>query len=294
MTTRFRQASLDVSDSIPRRLYEEAKGGSGWNPSNLDFTQDARDWEQLDGDLRVPTLALSVLGESSSQHMMAQAAPMLVALEKFTPLDAQLCFSSILFEKARQTEFYDLLLSDVLHLVGDPKRFEQPQFLGFFDNRLPRAFDQLNSDPSPERLAEVLSLYSVIADGVVTASATQMFARLLERLDRMPTTRNALQVQHDYAQRHVSFAVYLLASLVDQEPGVWQIVDDTLQGSFELAVGTIREFFERFSNTVVSRAEAVTHAVEQFSLCYERVEKGRHDRPHTFRSSAVPVSRHAP
>lgn len=37
-------------DSFPFRLYQKAKKFGIWNPADIDFTQDQKDWKQLNAE----------------------------------------------------------------------------------------------------------------------------------------------------------------------------------------------------------------------------------------------------
>ncbi len=263
------------SQSLPRRVYEEAKEAGNWNPSQLDFSADRIDWEQLDGEMRPPVLALAVMCCHGQQLQLHNINKIMMALEHRSTLDESLCLSSLVFDSARNLEFYAILLEDIIHLVGDPDRFLKPRYRQLVNERLPAVVEGLDGSSSTTELLEALTFIGPICRGVLGMTGLYVFESMLEQFDIMATTRRALQQQRRGFLRHNEFTTYIIGKLLRQSPELWSVVDEALQSSFEPAIGMVREFFDSFSNTIVPRAEAVTYAVEQFSLRYEQLELNR-------------------
>lgn len=275
-------------ESVPRRLYEQARDGGSWNPSQLDFSTDKSDWERLRGKQRLPVLAQAILGSNRLRVQWRNSSTLLMAVERRGRLDDSLCFSSLVSEAARHLEFYERLFEEVITVVGDPERFYQPQHQGFFRERLPAAIEQVRIEPDDDALIEAITLDGPLARGVLECTALYMFRRTLEELDIFPATQHGLQAQERTIERHLEFANFFIGHLLRQTPDSWDTVDEAMQSCFEPAVGIVREFYDRYSKTVVPRAEVVTYAVEQFSSRYEQLEVARKDRatPAPHRSTA--------
>ncbi|MFP4598105.1 MAG: hypothetical protein ACOC9W_01360 [Persicimonas sp.] len=263
------------SQSLPRRVYEEAKDAGNWNPSRLDFSADRIDWEQLDGEMRPPVLAVAVMCCHGQQIQLHNLNKIMMALEHRSTLDESLCLSSLVFDAARNLEFYGILFEDIIPLVGDPDRFLKPRYRQIIGERLPALVEGLDESSSATTLLEALTFSGPLCRGVLGLTGLYVFESTLVQFDIMPTTRLALQQQRRGFLRHNEFTTYLIGKLLRQSPSLWSVVDEVLQSSFEPAIGLVREFFDSFSKTVVSRAEAVTYAVEQFSLRYEQLELTR-------------------
>ena len=275
MIPRSSQTRTLRTNSLPMRLYEEAKAGGGWNPTHLDFSVDIAHWDGLQGEQRLPLLAMAVLGMHSLQTQMNASATLSVAVHRHGTIEESLCHSSLVYETARFIELYSLLLEDLFHLVGDPERFYDPRFQSFFCERLPKVVQRLQQSEEPRDLVEALTLDGPLGKGVLGTTACHMFAEMIARLDVMPTTLAALHDQRQAALRQTEFATFFIAKLVRQNPRLWEVVDETMNTGFEPAVGMVREFFDKYSVTHIARAEAVTFAVEQFSKCYERLEMAK-------------------
>jgi ribonucleotide reductase beta subunit family protein with ferritin-like domain len=254
-------------------LYEQAKDGAGWNPAHLDFSTDKAHWNRLQGEERVPVLALAVLGAHGLRRQWQTQSKLLVPIEHHGTIEESLCHSSHIFETARHVEFYQLLLNDIFQLVGDPKRFHSTRFSSFFGQQLPEACDKLPGDLDAQTLIEALTLTGPLSKGVLAATSRYVLGAMLERREIMPTTRTALRNLRQAAERHTEFETYFIGRLVQKNPALWEIVDETMHAGFEPAVGMVREFFDQFSPPQIARAEAVTFAVECFSKWYERLEK---------------------
>jgi ribonucleoside-diphosphate reductase beta chain len=264
------------TDSLPTKLYEQAKEDSDWNPSRLDFSTDRAHWDSLGGQDRLPILALSVLISHGLRIQYQVSSSLMAAVEQRGSIEESLCYSSIVFETAKHLELYGVLLEDVLYLVGDPERFHQKRFRSWMDTHMLDALERHRASNSDDTLVETLTLSGPIFKGVLANTSNVVFHRMLERLEIMPTIQSSLERQHRNLTRHTQFASYFIGQMVRRDPRLWEIADETMQSSFDLSVGMIREFHDRYDRNVVSRAEAVTYAVEQFSSNYEALELARH------------------
>ncbi|QDG54096.1 hypothetical protein FIV42_26150 [Persicimonas caeni] len=262
------------------RLYEEAKESGGWDPAQLDFSVDRAHWEQLPGADRLPIMALTVLSANGLRAQMHNSATLMMGVERHGSIEDSLCFSSLVFETARQIELYNLLIEDIFHLVGDPQRFTQTKFETFFDKRLPETVDQLRTSLAPSCLVEALTLSEALCKGVLSTTASHILHTTLERLDVMPTSRQAVHQRHLAAVRHTEFGTFFVGKLVRRDPSLWEVVDQTMNSGFEPVISVVREFFDKFTSTSMSRAEAVTYAVERFSRAYELLERAKDPGTH--------------
>jgi ribonucleoside-diphosphate reductase beta chain len=275
MITRTSTGQTLRTNSLPMRLYEKAKEGGGWNPSRLDFSADQAHWDSLKGQDRVPVLAIAVLSAHGLRSQMHNQARMLVPIERYGTIEESLCHSSHMFETARFVEFHNRLLEDLFHLVGDPQRFHLTRFRTFFGEHLPEVFDRLEVNADRRTLVEALTLTGPLGKGVLGATSSYMMSSMLQRLEIMPTTLSTIRAMRTAERRHTEFENFFISKLVEQDPTLWEVVDETMHAGFEPSIGMVREFFDKFTNTQIARAEAVTYAVERFSECYERLEKAK-------------------
>lgn len=270
------------TESTSRRLYQEIKTGESWNPARLDFSRDRTDWERLDGDRRLPVLAMAVLAANRARVHWHDSSTLLMAIERRCALDESLCYACLVQEKARHIEFFELLLGDVIPVVGDPKRFFQPHHRHFYSSRLPEVIDRLRTGFEDVDLVEALTLDGPLAEGVLQRATLYLFRRTLEDLEVLDTTQGALAHLEHNIDRHLQYVTHLIGQRLADSPSLWETVDEAMQSSFEPAVGIVRELYDRYSNLTVPRAEVVTFAVEQFSRRYEQLEGVRPHRRESF------------
>lgn len=261
--------------SLPMRLYEDAKHAGQWNPSQVDFSQDRADWESLEGKQRLPILALTVLAGTFLRAQMSHNAVMSVAISKHGSFEDNLCFSSIMAETARYAEVYTVAMQETIPLVGDPDRFFTPQFRDYFDPHLNDVYDRLSQAPEPRNLVETLTYYGPIGKNVLAGTGIHVLRSMLSGLDIMPQMRATLAREEEAVERHGRFSTHLVGNLVRQDRSRWTVVEETMNRSFEPTIGVYREFCERYTPPIITRAEAVTYAVEQFATSYERLEAER-------------------
>lgn len=279
MISRSSQTRTYLNDSLPVRLYEEAKEAGGWDPAQLDFSIDLEHWERLSGEDRLPIIALTVLSANGLRAQLRNSATLLMGVERHGTIEESLCYSSLVFETARQVELYRLLIEDIFHLVGNPDRFSQAKYQTFFDERLPETVEHLRKSLDPGILAEAMTMSGALCKGVLSTTASHILYTTLDRLDIMPTSRQAVYQRHLAAIRHTEFSTFFVGKLVRRDPSLWRVIDQTMNSGFEPVISVVREFFDKFTTRHLSRAEAVTYAVERFSKTYELLEVAKEPRP---------------
>ena len=99
--------------SVPMRLFEKAKRLGIWNPSEIDFTQDAADWQRLDPLEREVLLHLTALFQAGEEAVTNDIVPLLLAVSGEGRVEEELYLTTFLFEEAKHTDFFRRFLDTV-------------------------------------------------------------------------------------------------------------------------------------------------------------------------------------
>jgi len=143
-------------DSVPMRLYHEAKRLGAWDPRSLDLRRDVDDWARFTVAERDVLLRLTVLFQAAEESMTRDLLPLVMAVVREERLEEQLFLTTFLADEAKHTEFFRRVLDEVCRQSGDLQRYQTPSFRRLFAEQLPVAMRRLLVDPSPTAQAEAL------------------------------------------------------------------------------------------------------------------------------------------
>src|SRR2546427_9539893 len=198
-------------DTLPMRLYHEAKRLGAWDPRALPLDQDVRDWARLTVTERDVLLRLTALFQAAEQSMTRDLLPLLMTVVREDRLEEELFLTTFLSEEARHTEFFRRVLDEVCHQSGDLQRYQTASFRKLFAEQLPLVMRRLLADPAPAAQAEALVTYSLVGEGVLGDAGYHLFATALAAGDRMPGFRDGLaRAQADEAP-HMAYGLFVLS-----------------------------------------------------------------------------------
>ena len=232
--------------SLPMRLYEKSKRLGMWEPMEIDLTRDREDWAGLEELEQETILSLTSLFVAGEESVTLDLLPLMLAVAREGRLEEELYLTAFLFEEGKHTLFFRRFLDEVAVDPGDLQRFHTPSYRALFYEQLPAALSALLTDPSPAAQARAAVTYNMIVEGVLAETGYHSYHRMLVERDLCPGLRSGLvRVKQDEA-RHIAYGVYLLARLVSEDPGLWEIVDARMNELLPLALGTVTETFEPY------------------------------------------------
>ena len=264
-------------DSAPMRLYRQAKRTASWDPGNIDFTVDRRDWIDLKHPERDLLLRLTALFQAGEESMTLDASPLLLAMAHEHRLEEQLFLATLLADEARHTEFFRRVLDDVCGVNDDLHHYHTPSFRALFYDELPNLMGRLIEDSSPRALAQALVAYTMIGEGVLSETGHFLYRTALRHRTLLPGVLAGLRrVERDEA-RHITFGVYLLGTLVAGDASIWQAVERSMNALLARSLGIVAEFFEpyRVIPFGLTLDDAITYAMSRFARRSARIERVR-------------------
>ena len=264
-------------DTVPMRLYHEAKRLGAWDPRGLDLRRDAADWARFTVAERDVLLRLTVLFQAAEESMTRDLLPLVLTVVREDRLEEQLFLTTFLSEEARHTEFFRRVLDEVCRQSGDLQRYQTPSFRRLFAEQLPEAMQRLLADPAPAAQAEALVTYSLVGEGVLGDAGYHLFATALAAGDRMPGFRDGLaRAQADEA-RHMAYGLFLLSRLVAEDADVWTAVSRRMEELLPLTLGIVSEFFAAYDPMPfgLSLDDTVQDAITRFAGRWAALEEVR-------------------
>ena len=235
-------------DSLPsymdlyRRAIKQA-----WNPDELDFSADRREWDSLSPETkqrRVAGLRLFFDGEERVASILAPfvwAAPT-KEIEAFA--------ATQLADEVRHTVFFERYWREVIgtsatdlgSLIDEVRPTEIPAYRQVFYEWLPGVAQRLASDPKDlEGAVEFVTLYHLVVEGALFLTGMRYLLEGARRWSRTWAFYKGFTATTRDESRHVLFGVRFLRDVVAQHPArLVPIVRATIDRALPLIEGHIK------------------------------------------------------
>src|SRR4051794_21531110 len=104
---------------LPMRLYHKAKKFGIWDPRDIDFTQDQKDWKTSNDDEKEAILRLCSLFQAGEEAVTRDLLPLIRVISLEGRLEEEMYLTTFLFEEAKHTEIFRRFLDEVAGEVRD-------------------------------------------------------------------------------------------------------------------------------------------------------------------------------
>jgi ribonucleoside-diphosphate reductase beta chain len=261
----------------PMRLYEKAKRLGVWNPADINFSQDRRDWQGMSDDERDLVLRLSAMFQAGEEAVTLDLLPLVMAIAAEGRLEEELFLTTFLFEEGKHTDFFRRFLDEVAVETGDLSHYHTPNYRTIFYEALPEAMNRLLADRSPAAQARASVTYNMIVEGVLAETGYHAYHTALERNGLMPGVGRGVSLLRQDESRHIAYGVFLLSRLIAADDGLWDVIETTMNELLPPALGIIGDAFALYDPIPFGLVEAdfVDYALSQFQKRIERIERAR-------------------
>ena len=235
-------ASTAAADQVSYEdLYARWERGN-WRATEIDFTQDRRDWTEAFSDLErraaLWNYALFFWGEDAVADNLS---PFIDA----APREEQKYFlATQQADEARHAVFFKRFMREVCDIgdgtVSGGLEAIRPQLTWGFVKTfelLDKHADELRRDRSRTKLAQAVTLYHVIIEATLAQPGQHFIEDYLERKDVLPGFRGGMRNVALDEQRHIGFGVKLLRDLAAEDPEVPLAVADLLREVLPYSAG---------------------------------------------------------
>lgn len=212
-----------LEDSFPYRLYQKAKRMGTWNPADIDFSQDQKDWQSLNADQKDTILRLISQFQAGEEAVTLDLLPLIMAIAKEGRLEEEMFLTTFLFEEAKHTEFFRLVLNAIGE-KGDLSYCHTPTYKKIFYEILPDTMNRLVTDQSPEAIAEASVVYNMFVEGVLAETGYFSFYQSLEAAGIMPGLLEGVGNLKKDESRHIGYGTFLLQRLICEHPHLFDFI----------------------------------------------------------------------
>lgn len=225
--------------SLPMRLY--TKGNKlFWNPAEIDFEQDARDWAALPDQLRAgltDLVGLFIAGEEAVTRDIRPFADAMAAEGRFGD---EMYLSQFAFEESRHVEVFRRWL-DAVGVAADlnPAVAANAGHRHIFTEALPEALDRLLVDPSPANQVRASITYNHVVEGVLALTGYYMWNRCCRNLGVLPGMRTLIAKISQDERRHMAWGTYTCRRHVAADASNWEVAEETMKALMPYALRQI-------------------------------------------------------
>lgn len=264
-------------DAPPMRLFEKAKRFGIWNPSDIDFSQDARDWTRLNDQERDVILRLTAMFQAGEEAVTLDLLPLVMAVAREGRLEEELYLTTFLFEEAKHTDFFRRFLDEVTGGPQDLSRFHGNSYRALFYQALPQAMNSLLGQATLQAQVRASVTYNIVVEGILAETGYHAYLSALERNGLMPGQCQGIRLLKQDESRHIAYGIFLISRCLALEPGLWSTVEDTVNALLPSALGVITETFAAYDVVPFGLVESefVDYALAQFNKRMDRLDRAR-------------------
>lgn len=263
--------------SPPLRLYERAKTLGIWNPTDIDFSQDAQDWATLTAEEQELLLHLTALFQAGEEAVTLDLLPLIMVTAREGRLEEEMYLTTFLFEEAKHTDFFSRVLRVMAGEAADLSRFHSSDYRTIFYQALPQTMAALLTDDSAAAQIRASVTYNMIVEGVLAETGYHGYFTVLDQRGILPGVRQGVTLLKQDESRHIAYGIFLISRLLSADPSLWDLVEEELNRLLPAALGVIGELFERYDPVPfdLSPDLFVDFALSQFQKRVERLERAR-------------------
>lgn len=227
-------------DSLPLRLF--VKGNAKfWDPADIDFSQDAQDWQQLDEDRRAQIIRLCAQFIAGEEAVTQDIQPFMAAMAAEGRFGDELFLTQFCFEEAKHTQVFRLWL-DAVGVTDDLHEYVErnPGYRALFYEELPASLQALHSDPSPANQIRASVTYNHLIEGSLALTGYYAWNKICKKLGMLPGMQEAVRRISDDERRHMAWGTFTCRRHVAADERNWDLVEKRMQELLPLAATQIQ------------------------------------------------------
>ena len=217
-------------ESVPWRLWEKSKK-LFWDPADIDFAQDAVDWQAM-SDKQRTVVAMSARGFMVGEEAVTlDIIPLLRCMSDLGRLEDTMYLSMFAMEEAKHTEmfrrWFDAVgldpssLDDLVRAQNEAMRSNGNGRPGIFDGVLTRVMRRLDTDQSPEAILDATLVYNQLVEGVAAINGYRRWDETFRKIEKLPGLEAGLKLTQRDERRHIAYGTYLARRVLAENPDLW-------------------------------------------------------------------------
>jgi ribonucleoside-diphosphate reductase beta chain len=226
---------------MPLKLFA---GGNAkfWNPADIDFSQDRKDWAALSDDERKIATRLAALFVTGEEAVTSDIQPFMAAMRAEGRVGDEMFLTQFAFEEAKHTQVFRLWLdavgvSEDLHGILD----DQPAYRELFNDELPDSLNALSTDPSPAAQIRAAVTYNHIVEGMVALTGYYAWHKVCVDRGILPGMQELVRRIGDDERRHMAWGTFTCRRHVAADDANWEVFETRMNELIPLAARLVEE-----------------------------------------------------
>lgn len=208
------------------KLYEKAKKIGKWNPADIDFSQDAKDFNSLRDEERISALPLISAFSAGEEAVTLDILPMMHAMANQGRLEDTMFLTTFVHEEAKHTEMFSRWQEAVGIANMDLSVFHTDSYKRIFYEALPESMNRLLTDDSPEAVIRAATVYNMVVEGILAESGYNAFREIFKKAGYFPGLLQGIDYLNMDEGRHIQFGIYTIQRLVAGSEENYKIFND--------------------------------------------------------------------
>lgn len=208
------------------KLYEKAKKIGRWNPADIDFSQDAKDFQSLRDEERIAALPLISAFSAGEEAVTLDILPMMHAMANQGRLEDTMFLTTFVHEEAMHTEMFSRWQEEVGIADMDLSVFHTDSYKRIFYEALPESMNRLLTDDSPEAVIRAATVYNMVVEGILAESGYNAFREIFKKAGFFPGLLQGIDYLNMDEGRHIQFGIYTIQRLVVGSDENYKIFND--------------------------------------------------------------------
>jgi ribonucleoside-diphosphate reductase beta chain len=265
-------------DYLPMRLFVQGQDRF-WKASDIDFSQDAEDWQSLTEQEREAALYLCASFIAGEEAVTEDIQPFMQAMSAEGRLEDEMYLTQFAFEEAKHTEVFRRWLDavgvkeDLHHYIED-----NPGYRTIFYEELPAALDNLLQDTSPEAQIRASVTYNHIVEGMLALTGYHAWNLVLKSRGIAPGMQEIVKRIGDDERRHMAWGTFTCRRHVAADDAQWATVEARIQELLQPALQMVAYPLEQFGDDIpfgLDKDELVQYAFQRGTRRLGTIESAR-------------------
>ena len=206
-------------ESFPMRLF--AKGNAKhWNPAEIDFAQDAKDFAAMTDDERLMTITLAAQFMAGEESVTQDLQPFIAAMAAEGRLADEMYLTQFVYEEAKHTLSFRLWF-DAVGLTQDLHEhveFNDP-YIQIFTRELPASLYALEQDSSARNQIRASVTYNHVIEGALALTGYYAWQKVCTSRGILPGMQKIIKHIGDDERRHMAWGTFTCRRHVAADDG---------------------------------------------------------------------------
>lgn len=261
-------------ESFPLRLFTKGNAKT-WNPAAIDFTQDAKDWAELNDEQRRSATYLVAQFVAGEEAVTQDIQPFMSAMSAEGRFGDEMYLSQFCLDEAKHAQGFRLWM-DAVGLTEDlhPYVSENPYYRELFYEQLPQSLRILRTDPSPVNQIRASVTYNHVIEGSLALTGYYAWRRICVESGILPGMQQLIGSIAEDETRHMAWGTFTCRRHIAADDSLWQVAMDRFGELVPTAMEMIKwvntQFDEQpfgidnevFLAYAADRAQRRLHAIE--------------------------------